>query len=194
VPSRSRDVASWRNCDTPSMALSLPEPDSRAACGVARHPEGDPRAHCGAIFCRGKVQETGGRHPMRRRRVTGISSEGIARVSHEKPPADFAVNLRRLNLLPPLERARGGKDHRGLRARQERLADGEAQAGARVDHADSRPLPHRSAAFDWRPGSRKSSLTRTAFSTPRRTILHAGRSVGTDSPLRRKGARTVEET
>jgi hypothetical protein len=150
------------------MALSLPEPDSRAACGVARHPEGDPRAHCGAIFCRGKVQETGARHPMRRRRVTGISTEGIARVSHENP-ADFAVNLRRLNLLPPLERARGGKDHRGLRARQERLADGEAQAGARVDHADSRPLPHRSAAFDWRPASRKSSLTRTAFSTPRRT-------------------------
>ncbi len=33
---------------------------------------------------------------MSRRRVTGISTEGVARVSHEKPPADFAVNLRRL--------------------------------------------------------------------------------------------------
>ncbi len=46
------------NCDTPSMALSRRKPDSRAACGAARHPEGDPRgSHCGAIFCRGKVQE-----------------------------------------------------------------------------------------------------------------------------------------
>ena len=108
---------------------------------------------------------------MKQRRVSGIPTEGIARVSYEKAPSDFAVNLRRLIYFHHWS-AREAATVIGVseHAMSAWLTE-EAQARPRVGYADRWPVRRRSPAPSQGTSSRsrRNSPIRTGSSTPRRT-------------------------
>jgi hypothetical protein len=82
---------------------------------------------------------------MKQRRVTGIPTEGVARVTHEKRPSDFAVNLRRLIYFHHWS-AREAANVIGVSEHAMSAWLTEAQARHRLGDADRRSLRHRSEA------------------------------------------------
>lgn len=132
---------------------------------------------------------------MKQRRVTEIPTEGEARVSYEKPPSDFAVNLRRLIYF----------HHWSAREAANVIGVSEHAMSAwltekRKPGIDS--VMRIAGLYDIDP--RRLSADQLAFAQeladPDRiqhaeaNIGHAARGVGAVTPLRRKGAQKVEET
>jgi transcriptional regulator with XRE-family HTH domain len=132
---------------------------------------------------------------MKQRREPRAPAEGVARFSVEKPPSDFAVNLRRLIYFHHwsareaakvigvsehamsawlTEKRKPGIDSvmriAGLYDLDPRLLSGDQLAFAK-ELADPERIQHAEA-----------------------NIGHAAAGVGTVSPLRRKSAQRVEET
>jgi transcriptional regulator with XRE-family HTH domain len=132
---------------------------------------------------------------MKQRRVTGIPTEGVARVSYEKPASDFAVNLRRLIYFhhwSAREAAKviGVSEHAMSAWLTEKRKPGidSVMRIAGLYDIDPRRLSSDQLAFAKEladPGRIKHAEA---------NIGHAAPGVGAVTPLRRKGAQKVEET
>lgn len=132
---------------------------------------------------------------MKQRRETGVSAEGTARFSVEKPPSDFAVNLRRLIYFhhwSAREAAKviGVSEHAMSAWLTEKRKPGidSVMRIAGLYDIDPRLLSGDQLAFA------KELADPDRIQHAEANIGHVASGVGTVSPLRRKGARRAQET
>jgi len=132
---------------------------------------------------------------MKQRRVSGDPTQGIASVSYEKPPSDFAVNLRRLIYFhhwSAREAAKviGVSEHAMSAWLTEKRKPGidSVMRIAGLYDIDPRLLSGDQLTFA------KELADPDRIQHAEANIGHAARGVGTVTPLRRKSAQKVEET
>jgi len=132
---------------------------------------------------------------MKQRRVAGIPADGIARVSHERPPSDFAVNLRRLIYFhhwSAREAAKviGVSEHAMSAWLTEKRKPGidSVMRIAGLYDIDPRLLSGDQLAFA------KELAEPDRIGHAEANVGHVVRGVGSVSPMRRKGSRGVKET